>query len=107
MRNIRDLIGNDEKVWLYLGSPETWEKFTSAAETEGFRFGDLPRDKWNFGYVVSVRKNRNMGHVPIFLWCMSFSVNNSDLVRKIDFRRYYDGEENYCCEKPHFRGCLI
>lgn len=45
MRSIRDLLKNDEKVWVYLDSSETWEKFVRMAVDEGFSFGKLPADE--------------------------------------------------------------
>lgn len=29
MRTIREMLGNDEKVWVYLNSEDTWKEFTS------------------------------------------------------------------------------
>lgn len=42
MRTIREMLENDEKVWVYLNNEDTWKQFVNMAETEGFHFGDLP-----------------------------------------------------------------
>ena len=102
MRSIRDLLKNDEKVWVYLDSSETWEKFVRMAVDEGFSFGKLPADEWKSGYIAAVHSNGSMGHLPLFIWCMSFAKDMPS-VRKADFKRYIEGEEEYSCESSHFK----
>ena len=38
------------------------EQFVNMAVTEGFHFGNLPVERWTFGYVIAVHSNGNMGH---------------------------------------------
>ena len=106
MRTIREMLANDEKVWVYIRSRETWERFAEMAENEGFGFGDLPRKSWACGYVVAVHKDGKLGHLPLFVWCTSFSSNSSGSPRKIDFGKYMNYEE-YECRVPHFKGMMV
>lgn len=31
MRTIREMLANEEKVWVYINNSETWEKFADMA----------------------------------------------------------------------------
>jgi len=104
MRTIRELLGTEEKVWFYIDSEELWQDFLELAKD--FRFGELPREKWQFGYVIAVHSNGEMGHVPVFIWCMSFGDREGVPV-KYDLRKIIDGEEEIICNVPHFRGRMI
>lgn len=68
------------------------------AVTEGFHFGGLPVERWAFGYVVAIHSNGDMGHLPLLIWCRSFSADVDNCPRKIDFWQYINGEEYYCKE---------
>lgn len=102
MRTIRDMLGNDEKVWVYLNNERTWDKFASMAVVEGFHFGDLPRDQWVFGHVIAVHNNGSMGHVSLFLWCRSFLSDVVNCPRKVDFFSFINNKVDYLCRKTHF-----
>ena len=107
MRTIREMLGTDEKVWVYIDSRETWERFASKALAEGFHFGVLPFERWRSGYVIAVHKSGEMGHLPLFAWCMSFSGNCTGSPVKMDMRKYLDGEKDYICHVPHFSGMMV
>ena len=102
MRTIREMLGNDEKVWVYLNSEDTWNDFARMAISEGFHFGELPVEKWAFGYVVAVHSNGDMGHLPMFVWCRSFSADVENCPRKIDFKRLINNYEDWLCKEAHF-----
>jgi hypothetical protein len=97
------MLGNDEKVWVYLNSEDTWKLFVNMAVAEGFRFGELPVERWAFGYVIAVHSNGDMGHLPLFVWCRSFSPDFESCTRKVDFLSFVNGDEDFLCRKPHFR----
>ena len=103
MRTIREMLGNDEKVWVYLNSEDTWKQFVNMAVAESFRFGELPVERWTFGYVIAVHSNGDMGHLPLFVWCRSFSSDVESCPRKVDFLGFVNGDEDYLCRKPYFR----
>ena len=103
MQTIRELIGNDEKVWIYLDSKETWRIFVGMAIAEGYHFRELHVEKWAFGYVVAVHSNGEMGHLPLFVWCSSFVADTENCPRKVDFRRYIEDENDYYCRESHFK----
>lgn len=107
MRTIREMLGNDEKVWVYLNSEDTWKEFTRMAVAEGFRFGDLPVERWTFGYVVAVHSNGDMGHLPLFIWCRSFSTDVESCPRKVDFSLYSNNQHDYCCNASHFKALQL
>ena len=102
MRTIREMLGNDEKVWVYLNSNDTWKEFTRMAAAEGFHFGELPVERWVFGYVIAVHISGNMGHLPLFIWCRSFSADVEKCPRKVDFSLYCDNQDDYYCYTSHF-----
>lgn len=102
MRTIREMLGNDEKVWVYLNSEDTWKQFVNLAVAEGFRFGELPVERWTFGYVIAVHSNGDMGHLPLLVWCRSFSADVENCPRKIEFWRFIDNEIDALCKKSHF-----
>ena len=74
MRTIREMLGNEEKVLVCLESRKIWDKFVKMVLTESFHFGELPSEKWNFGYVIVVHNNSDMGYFPLYIWCMYFST---------------------------------
>ena len=102
MRTIREMLENDKKVWVYLNGEDTWKKFISMAVAEGFHFGELPVERWTFGYVVAVHSNGDMGHLPLFIWCRSFSADIDNCPRKIDFLRYANDNKECLCSLPQF-----
>ncbi len=107
MRTIREMLGNDENVWVYLNSEDTWKKFTSMAVAEGFHFGGLPVERWAFGYVVAVHSNGDMGHLPLLIWCRSFSADVENCPRKVDFSLYLGNQDKYSCFTSHFKKVAI
>ncbi len=102
MPNLRKLLGNDETVWVYLDGRAEWDVFAVMAAEEGFSFGELPADKWTAGHVVAVHSDGRLGHLPLFIWCMSF-VGGGAGVRKLDLRKYIEGAGDCNCESAHFR----
>ncbi len=102
MRTIREMLGNDENVWVYLNNEDTWKQFVNLAVAEGFRFGDLPVKKWTIGYVIAVHSNGDMGHLSLFVWCRSFSPDVESCPRKVDFLSFVNEEEDYLCTESHF-----
>lgn len=103
MRTIREMLGDDEKVWVYLNNEDTWKEFTSMAVAEEFHFGELPVERWVFSYVVAVHSSGDMGHLPLFIWCRSFSADVENCPRKVDFDKFITNEKDCCCNESHFR----
>ncbi|WP_296725411.1 hypothetical protein [Ruminococcus sp.] len=103
MRTIREILSEEEKVWLYFDSEELCRQFYE--ETE-FRFGDLPKEKWKTGYVIGVHSDGSMGHVPLFVWCMSFSSDSPSIPKRIDYRKFISGEGDYYCKESHIKGVV-
>ena len=106
MCTFNEIIGNNEKVWFYINSPETWELFKAKAIAEGFSFGNLPQNQWVYGNVVAVHNNGNMGHVPLFAWCMSFAKNAQNCPEKVDFAKFISGCEDFSCTESHFKAAI-
>ena len=103
MRTIREMLGNDEKIWVYLKNEDTRKEFAQMAAAEGFHFGELPFESWAFGYVVAVHSDGDMGHLPLFIWCSSFAADADSCPRKIDFSLYLNDQDDHCCYTSHFR----
>jgi hypothetical protein len=100
------MLGNDEKVWVYLNSEDTWKKFTSIAVSEGFHFGELPVERWAFGYVVAVHSSGDMGHLPLFIWCRSFSAEAESCPQKVNFSRFINNHDDWICNEAHFTSII-
>ncbi|MBR3666429.1 MAG: hypothetical protein IKN66_04620 [Ruminococcus sp.] len=100
MRSIRELLENEETVWVYFDSEELCEEFFRSEE--GLYFGELPRDRWKAGKVIAVHRDGSMGHLPLFIWLMSFSAGIESCPVKVDHRRFIGGEEDFFCHIPHF-----
>ena len=96
------MLGSDEKVWVYIDSRETWESFAVMAAAEGFGFGELSAEQWDFGYAVAVHSSGDMGHLPLFVWHRSFTADTEGVPRRVDFRRYISGAEDFICRELHF-----
>ncbi|WP_303836434.1 hypothetical protein [Ruminococcus flavefaciens] len=107
MRTIREMLGSDEKVWVYIDSRETWERFASMAAAEGFGFGELPEEKWVFGCAVAVHSSGDMGHLPMFVWHRSFSADIEELPKRVEFLKYISGDEDYICRESHFKAAML
>ena len=60
------------------------------AVAEGFHFGELPVESWAFGYVIAVHSDGDIGHLPLFVWCQSFSSDDENYPRKVDYRHFID-----------------
>ncbi len=98
MRSIRKLLKSEETVWVYFDSHELCEEFFR--REEGFRFGELARDKWKTGHVIAVHRDGTMGHLPLFIWLMSF--RGGDCPVKVDYRRFAAEKEDFLCRSSHF-----
>ena len=107
MRTIREMLGSDEKVWVYIDSRETWERFASMAAAEGFGFGELPEEKWVFGCAVAVHSSGDMGHISMFVWYRCFSADTEDSPRKLEFGKYISGDEDCICRESHFKAAYL
>ena len=106
MRTIREMLGNDEKVWVYLSNEDTWKEFAQMAAAEGFHFGELSFESWAFGYVVAVHSNGDMGHLPLFIWCRSFLADVGNCPQKVDFKRFINSHDDWLCKEPHFSSVI-
>ena len=105
MCTIREMLGNDEKVWVYINNSDTWDKFVKLAKKEGFGFGNLTYEMWNFGHIISINRSDDMGHLPLFVWCNSFLYDIKCLPKKIDFLKYYNNKV-FICKDSHFTSNL-
>lgn len=107
MRTIRDLLANEESVWMYLKSEDDCKAFYKQAHEEGFRFGDMPYEQWVVGHVVTVHSNGHMGHLPLFVWTAAFGPDGWRGIKgahtPIDYARYAASEANYICTSSHFK----
>lgn len=88
MRTIKDMLENEEKVWLYIDNEELWGQFLTMAED--FHFGVLPRDQWVFGHV-----NHFISILYITDILLKKSANKQKrkalqlIVRKYDFKKLH------------------
>ena len=84
MRTIRDILSEEERVWLYFDTEELCRQFY---EETDLRFGDLPKEKWQTGYVIGAHSDGTMGHLSLYLWCRSFSSDSPTIPKRIDYRK--------------------
>ncbi|MBE6949256.1 MAG: hypothetical protein E7456_05360 [Ruminococcaceae bacterium] len=107
MRNIRELVSSEEKVWIYFRTEEICKKFFVRAKEKGFNFGHIPYEKWVPGTVIAVHSDGRMGHLPLFIWTMSYRANVQGTPKRIDYERYANGGEDYLCREDHINGSII
>ena len=103
MRTIRDILSEEERVWLYFDTEELCRQFY---EETDLRFGDLPKEKWQTGYVIGAHSDGTMGHLSLYVWCRSFSSDSPTIPKRIDYRKFINGESDYYCTKSHFRAAV-
>ena len=107
MRNIKELVASEEKVWLYFRTKEICKEFFVRAKEEGFNFGQLPYEKWVCGTVIAIYGDGRMGHLPLFIWTMSFKSAVQGTPKRIDYEKYANGDDDYICREAHVNGSII
>ena len=107
MYTIKNLLGDKEKIWLYLDNDQTCKKFFEMANAEGYTFGNLPYEKWVTGNIIAIHSDGDMGHLPIFAWCMSFKPDIRKVPIRYDFAKYISGEKDYICYETHIKSSNV
>ena len=102
MYTIKKLLGDKEKVWIYLDNDEICKKFFEMAKAEGYTFRKLPYDEWKIGKIIAVHSDGSMGHISVFCWQMSFGSDITGVPERYDFTKYIQGDNDYICYESHF-----
>lgn len=109
MRQIKDLVQDKEKVWVYLSTDGAVHQFIRNAIAEGFHWsnGD-PLQKNTTGYLFGVHRDMTVAHLSMFIWCMAFQCHGkiSGTPMCIDYEKYINGELDYICREPHIKGYM-
>lgn len=94
IRRIRDLLGRNEKIYIYLASERIGKEFLRNAEEEGLRFGEGSKPtQHRWSDVLAVMKNKTICYVG-WVGRMRFHQRKCDLPR-IDYERYMNGERKF------------
>ena len=109
MRKIKDLLEQNERVWIYLKSDQETRDFMRDAKAEGFRWlnGDeIPAE--DRGHIIGIQKDLRIGHVSMYIWGMAFQCDRSGAhtPMRVDYGLYRAGEENFVCQRPGISGFL-
>lgn len=93
-RRIMDLVHGEEKVYIYLENRDLCKKFLQDAEEEGFLFGDGEQPtKRDTSDLFRIYADKTLSYVT-FIGHMAFGSGSPD-IRRIDYKKYVDAEENY------------
>lgn len=109
MRQIKDLIQDKEKVWIYLSTDEVARCFIKQAVAEGFHWSNgEPISEATTGYLFGVHCDMSIAHLAMYVWCMSFQCHGNipGTPQCIDYEKYAAGELDYICHEPHIKGVL-
>ena len=100
MRKLTELTNRFHRVWLYVEGEEFRQDFFRRAVNEGFKYinGSEISSK-DYGILFSLHENLTIGHLSMFIWCLTFNLNQPDLPVRIDYKKYINGDEDYICRE--------
>ncbi len=101
MRKIKDLITNQDRVWLYFATTELSQTFVSQVTAEGFHISPSLASERN--YVLAIHKDLTVSYVPLHCWTRAFQKNTQGVPVCVDYGKYLSGEEDYLCHESHFQ----
>ena len=94
MRNIRELIGKEEKVYIVLGSKPIRYRFMADAAMEGITYGDgISATDREVDDIMALRPN---GTICFLGWAghMCYRLRKEHTLR-IDYEKFITGAEDY------------
>ncbi len=105
MRTLKQLVGKEGRVWVYLDNENVGKAFLRQAQEEGFRCGNgsSPR-RMSWFYVMALHSDMTVCYVSLFNWTLSFAGDVKGTPVRIDYEKYAAGEEDYLCRRSHFNG---
>ena len=109
MRQIKDLIQDKEKVWIYLSTDEVARRFIKQAVAEGFHWSNgEPLTEDTKGFLFGVHQDMSIAHLAMYIWCMAFQCHGNipGTPMCIDYEKYINGELDYICHEPHIKGYM-
>ena len=109
MRELKDLVKDNEQVWIYCENESLQSKFLNQAETEGFMAlnGQKPTELFHH-QLYGINSDMTMGYLAIMIWCLSFPKDGSvDPHLRVNYEKYISGEEDYICHTPYFKQITI
>lgn len=98
-RTIKNLVNENEKVYVYLANGEIGHRFMVQAEEEGFTFGDgvKPTER-SYAEVMCVNGNYTINYVGAY-GRIAFGAGASQIgstkIFRVDFEKYISGAEDY------------
>ena len=107
MRQIQELVKNEERVWLYLATDALVEDFMARAAGEGFRWQDgRPVCPGDGGYLLGVHRDGTVAHLSAYVWCLSFQCDRrgEHTPPRVDYGRFLAGEEDILRTTPGITG---
>ena len=94
---IKNTLGTDYRIYLYLGKEAGFKQFLECAKSEGITFGDK-KDISEKPYTDILALNENMTVNYLGIWGhMAFHhpEASSRFIFRIDLSKYLAGDENY------------
>lgn len=108
MSNLKDLVTDRERVWLYFATEEQSQDFLERAAAEGFRWANSsPLLPGEHHYVLALHRDFTVSHVSLYCWTLAFRETIPGTPVCIDYGKYIAGAEDYLCHEAHFTGGLI
>ena len=116
MRTTKQLLENNNKVWIYFSSDEAKDAFYEDAASTDIRLhfskGEFVKRE-NIGTLMSLSANGEMAYVSMMVWNYSFLSPQSgidpishEMIRnhpKIDYAKFTAGDNDYFINKNPFR----
>ena len=93
MRKIMELVNGEEKVYIYLKNKAVQYRFMGDAEREGITYTDgLKPTERNADDIMALMAD---GTICFVGWAGRMCCHHSDEVKRVDYEKYIDGEEEY------------
>lgn len=96
VKSISELVTNNKKrVYVFLTDKETALRFINDADAEGYVFEDgtkLSERELNNFYALNENKTVNFLNS---IGRIAFQCNSDNIIR-VDYKKYINGNENYC-----------
>lgn len=110
MRNIRDLLKEGKKLWVYLRDQEAEQQFVAELNRLGAKYlNGAQITTQSCSPIMAVHPDMRVAHLMIMIWNASFSpsfdqhyVGDTSKILKIDYAKFIAGHEDYLCTRSEF-----
>ena len=106
MRNLKDLLKNNETVWIFIGDDDELKaRFMKQVKDEEFTFGEETSiDTYKCGNAMAIHNDMSIRYVPLHIWSMSRNVDGYKDIPRVCYEEYVDGGEEYWRDPVVYEG---